>query len=235
MAASKKQAGAAQTAITELNDDTVREFLKDNSDFLQRNPDMLDYLHISHPSGSAVSLVEKQVSVLRERNVDMRHRLNTLTANARDNDKLYEQTRQLVLKLLESDSIAELCQSFRESMTRDFDVAHASIILFGEGESEGPYRIETAERAKIEIGALMKGRKAVCGALRKEELSYLVPAAGDVGSATLMPLSNDFELGLIAVGSSDAGRYSSSMGTLFLSHIADVIVRLLPRLQASSS
>lgn len=234
MAASKTQAGTA-AVIDQLDEDSVRDFLKNNGDFIQRNPDLLDHLHISHASGSAVSLVEKQVSVLRERNVDMRHRLNTLTANARDNDKLYEQTRQLVLKLLESDSIAELCQSFRESMTRDFDVEHASIILFGEGESEGPYRIETAERAKIEIGALLKGRKAVCGALRKEELSYLFPDAGDVGSAALMPLSNDFELGLIAVGSSDAGRYSSSMGTLFLSHIADVIVRLLPRLQASSS
>lgn len=234
MAANKNQAGTAEV-IDQLDEDSVRDFLKNNGDFIQRNPDLLDHLHISHASGSAVSLVEKQVSVLRERNVDMRHRLNTLTANARDNDKLYEQTRQLVLKLLESDSIPELCESFRESMTGDFDVEHASIILFGEGESEGHCRIETAEKAKIEIGPLLRGRKAVCGALRKEELSYLFPDAGDVGSAALMPLSTDFELGLIAVGSSDAGRYSSSMGTLFLSHVADVIVRLLPRLQASSS
>ena len=81
----------------------MRDYLKDHDDFLQRNPDMLDYLHISHASGSAVSLVEKQVSVLRERNIDMRHRLKALTANARDNDTLYEQTRALVLKLLEAD------------------------------------------------------------------------------------------------------------------------------------
>ena len=81
MSASNEQAAAAQVAAakdinTELNDETVREYLKDNDDFLQRNPDMLDYLHISHASGSAVSLVEKQVSVLRERNIDMRRRLN---------------------------------------------------------------------------------------------------------------------------------------------------------------
>src|SRR5210317_784370 len=128
MAASKEQAGAAQVAITELSDDTVREFLKDNSDFLQRNPDMLDYLHISHPSGSAVSLVEKQVSVLRERNMDMRHRLNSLTSNARDNDKLYEKTRTLVLQLLEAESAAQLCEAFSAAMARDFEVEHSSII-----------------------------------------------------------------------------------------------------------
>ena len=34
----------------------------------------------------------------------------------------------------------------------------------------------------------------------------------------------------MAVGSSDANRYNSGMGTLFLTHIADVIVRCLPHL-----
>jgi uncharacterized protein YigA (DUF484 family) len=106
------------------------------------------------------------------------------------------------------------------------------MILFGEqADSDGDYRVETAESAKIEIGALLKGRKAVCGALRKEELTYLFPTAGEMGSAALMPLYDGEELGVIAVGSSDAHRYSSSMGTLFLTHIADVVVRLLPRLR----
>jgi uncharacterized protein YigA (DUF484 family) len=234
MAANKNRAGTAE-AIGELAEDSVREFLMNHGDFLQRNPDLLDHLHISHASGSAVSLVEKQVSVLRERNVDMRHRLNTLTANARDNDRIYEKTRQLVLKLLEANTVQELCRAFREAMDNDFDVEHASVILFGEGKSKGACRIENPASADVEIGALLKGRKPVCGALRKEELAYLFPDAGDVGSAALVPLGGDFKLGLIAVGSSDAGRYSSNMGTLFLSHIADVIVRLLPRLQAASA
>lgn len=230
MSASKEETAPTQTSETELNDELVREYLKDNGDFLQRNPDMLDHLHISHASGSAISLVEKQVSVLRERNVDIRHRLTTLTGTARDNDKLYEQTRSLVLKLLEADSVESLYQAFIQSMTNDFDVEQASMILFGDDKQGGDCRVESLDSARIEIGALLKGRKAVCGPLRKEELSYLFPDAGEVGSAALMPLSNGEELGLIAVGSSDAGRYSSAMGTLFLSHIADVIVRILPRL-----
>ena len=232
--AAAAKAGAAKAKNLELNDETVREYLKDNGDFLQRNPDMLDYLHISHASGSAVSLVEKQVSVLRERNVDIRHRLNTLTGNARDNDRLYEQTRGLLLKLLEAESIDDLYRTFMDSMAKDVGAEHASMILFGDGDSAGDSRIkcrmDSPESAKAEIGALFKGHKAVCGTLRKEELNYLFPGAGGVGSAALMPLSNDQQLGLIAVGSSDGNRYNNTTGTLFLSHIADVIVRLLPRL-----
>lgn len=221
--------------ISELNDDLVREYLKDNGDFLQRNPDMLDHLQISHASGSAVSLVEKQVSVLRERNMEMRHRLNSLTANARDNDKLYELTRALVLSLLEATSVEDLYQRFMSAMSDDFGVEHASLILFGEPDSAGECRMESMESAKIEIGALLRSRKPVSGVLRKEELAYLFPDASDIGSAALMPLSNGDELGLVAVGSSDANRYSSTMGTLFLTHIADVIVRLLPRLSQPGS
>ncbi len=227
MSGSNEQAVAA---TTELDEEQVREYLKENGDFLQRNPDMLDYLHISHASGSAVSLVEKQVSVLRERNVEMRHRLNALTANARENDHLYESTRNLVLKLLEARDREALYRAFTDSMAEDFKVEHASLILFGKPGSEGDCRLETAESARIEIGAILKGRKPMCGVLRAEELGFLFPDAGEVGSAAVMPLGENADLGVIAVGSSDANRYNSAMGTLFLSHIADVIVRLLPRL-----
>jgi uncharacterized protein YigA (DUF484 family) len=98
MSVKPKQAG---TSVT-LNDELVRDYLMDNDSFLQRNPDILDFLHIPHASGSAVSLVEKQASVLREKNVEMRHRLKALSQNARENDLLFEKTRTLVLSLLEA-------------------------------------------------------------------------------------------------------------------------------------
>lgn len=230
MSASNEPAKAAQSTQLELNDDLVREYLKRNHDFLQRNPDLLDHLHVSHASGSAISLVEKQVSVLRERNMDMRHRLNTLTGNARDNDRLYEQTRHMVLKLLEVRSVGELYTTFIDGMREDFGVDHACMILYGEASEHRDYRMETLERAKIEVGSLIRSDKGASGTLRAEELQFLFPDGGEVGSAALVPLSNGEPIGLIAVGSTDAHRYSSGMGTLFLSHLADVIVRLLPRL-----
>jgi uncharacterized protein YigA (DUF484 family) len=236
MSVSKKReksvnVAAGQTGVAALNDEIVREYLKNHDDFLQRHPDMLDYLHVSHASGSAISLVEKQVSVLRERNTDIRQRLKALTANARDNDALYEQTRALVLKLLDADSVAALYRTFINSMQEDFRVDYASMILYGSaGGSEG-WRTEPPEVVKKEIGSLFRGHKAVCGTLRAEELTFLFAEDVAIGSAALMPLSFDGEaLGLIAVGSADGNRYNNQVGTLFLSHVAEVIVKLLSRL-----
>lgn len=236
MSVSKKReksvnVAAGQTGATALNDETVREYLKNHDDFLQRHPDMLDYLHVSHASGSAISLVEKQVSVLRERNTDIRQRLKALTANARDNDVLYEQTRALVLKLLGADSIEALYRIFITAMQEDFRVEYASMILYGGADDSDGWRTEPREVVKKEIGSLFRGHKAVCGTLRTEELTFLFAEDVANGSAALMPLSVDGEaIGLIAVGSADGNRYNNQVGTLFLSHIAEVIVKLLSRL-----
>lgn len=232
--AAKTTAGATAHAVSvELDDEAVREYLKDNDDFLQRHPDMLDYLHVSHATGSAVSLVEKQVAVLRERNMDMRHRLTTLSANARENDRLYDQSSKLVLKLLEARTLAELNETLLDSLCNGIGVEYATLILYGESDDSGGVRTEARDEVSARIGSLFRGHKSVCGTLRKAELRYLFPDAGDSGSAAIAPLAGDEPSGLIAVGSSDADRYNSNVGTLFLTHIANVIARLLPRLQGA--
>jgi len=93
------------------------------------------------------------------------------------------------------------------------------------------WRTAPQDAVKREIGSLFKGHKPVCGTLRAEELTFLFAETTAVGSAALMPLSDGEPLGLIAVGSADANYYNNKVGTLFLSHIADVIVKLLSRFQ----
>tara|TARA_B110000503_G_scaffold83460_1_gene127310 strand:+ start:20091 stop:20825 length:735 start_codon:yes stop_codon:yes gene_type:complete len=239
MSASEKRDAAVKVAAEQgsdsgLTDESVREYLKNHDDFLQRYPDMLDYLHVSHVSGSAISLVEKQVSVLRERNTEIRQRLKVLSTNAKDNDTLYEQTRSLVLKLLDANSVEAVYSSFMASMKEDFHVDYASMILYSDSSNDEGWRTEPRESVKKEIGSLFRGHKAVSGTLRTEELNFLFAEGDAVGSAAMMPLSDkgpeSVSLGLIAVGSADPNHYGNTVGTLFLSHIADIIVKLLARL-----
>ncbi len=230
-----------KTSVTEssepaLDDERVREYLEEHSEFFERNPDLLDQLQISHSSGSAVSLVERQISVLRERNMDMRKRLTALTGNARDNDRLNELTDKLVLALLEAKTLEALTTTFTRSMTEDFGVEYSTIILFGDpAQSSSDCRVDSRDSARSEIGPLIRGRRPVCGPLRDTELSYLFPKAGEIGSAAVIPLCNESDLGVIAVGSSDAHHFQRDMGTLFLNHVADVLLRLLPPLAPDGS
>lgn len=238
MAAEQPTPTPTPTSNSVLDDSQVRDFLEQQVDFFQRNPDMLRKLHIPHASGDAVSLVERQVSVLRERNVDLRHRLRDLTEAARDNEVLYMNTRQLVLELLEAESLGALFEAFAHAMRNGFKTDQAAMIVFdnnASGEARESCRRAPRDSVLSHLGALMKGGKPACGALRDEEFNYLFPDARSSGSAALVTISRGgSELGLIAVGSVDATRYHPKMGTLFLEHIAAVMARLMPRVTTAS-
>jgi uncharacterized protein len=98
----------AQAAAMLLDDETVMRYLRDHTDFFQRHPELVSELELPHESGSAVSLVERQVALLRDRNIELRKRLGTLLQAAEENDALFTKTRALTLALLDAGSLDDL-------------------------------------------------------------------------------------------------------------------------------
>lgn len=214
-----------------ISDRDVRGYLKEHLNFFDRHPDLLEEITIAHDSGEAISLVERQVSLLRERNIDMRHRLNKLLDNARDNDKLFDKTRKLVLTLIEARTLPDIVDGLYGDLDRNFSIPFVSLILFGD-DSRLPTsraRVASIQEAKQAAGRVLNSNKIICGGLPEAELQFLFQdQAKQVGSAALVPLLHGNCFGFFAVGHSDPLHYRSSMGTLFLSHIGDVLNRVLP-------
>lgn len=218
--------------MNEITADAVADYLKRHPDFFQQRDDLLQDLEVTHPAGGAVSLLERQVAVLRDRNMDMRHRLSQLLDTARDNDRLFEQTKQLVLKLLEAPTLDAVVDTFVNGLQRDFNVDFATLVLFGNPQAHRGVRsrMTTLGEARAQIEGILKSSKAVCGVLRPEEVQFLFPEHNrQIGSVAVVPLSFGYPLGVLAIASADAQYFRSSMGTLFLGYIAEVLNRLLPR------
>ena len=79
----------AQATSDELTEDSIADYLQSNPDFFERHQTLLGNLKLPHStSGAAVSLVERQVSVLRQQNVALERRLRDLVDVARSNDQL---------------------------------------------------------------------------------------------------------------------------------------------------
>ena len=110
----------------------VREFLRDNPSFLDKNTDILETLVLPHNSGKAVSLVERQVGVLRDRNKEMRSRLDNMLQTAHDNDLLFEKTKRLVLNLLEAKTLGALVEAVYDSLGKDYGIEFYSLTLLGD-------------------------------------------------------------------------------------------------------
>ena len=210
----------------------VREYLLNHPDFFENNPDLIANISLPHESGNAVSLVERQVTVLRERNMEMRHRLNNMLETARENDKLFDRTKRLVLGLLETTSLQQLVETLYNSLKSDFGIEFYSLKLISDApECSGQPFFTRSEQAQQGIGSLLRSNRPLCGILRKEELAFLFGEQADqIGSVAAIPLGHGKTIGVLALGNSDPHFYRSSMGTLFLSHIADILNRMIPRL-----
>ncbi|WP_439135912.1 DUF484 family protein [Pseudomaricurvus sp.] len=226
---SEQTVSDTEKAITE---DQVTKYLRKHPDFFVKQPGLLADLRLPHESGQAISLVERQVSILRERNMDMRHRLSKLLDNARDNDRLFDKTKRLVLALLEGKTLTDTIDSLFYSFDNEFKIHYTSLILFGDNDnlSAGKARVEPLSKARESIAQVLKNSRPLCGTLSPEEIKYLFPKhAESVGSIALVPLIHGNTFGVLAIANRDPGYYRSSMGTLFLSYIGEVLNRRLPQ------
>jgi uncharacterized protein YigA (DUF484 family) len=213
-------------------EDMVRAFLRDNPRFLDDNPDILESLSLPHNSGTAVSLVERQVGVMRDRNKEMRNRLDNMLATAHDNDLLFEKTKRLVLNLLEAKNLPAMVEIIYDSLGKDFEIDFYSLTLLGDEKSlpRTMARVASVEKASEQVSTLIGSNRAVCGVLREEEMTFLFGEKGlQVGSVAAVPLRYNNLYGILAIGNADPNFYKSSMGTLFLSYIAEVVNRILPK------
>jgi uncharacterized protein YigA (DUF484 family) len=208
----------------------VAAFLRANPEFFVEHEELLGDLRIPHQRGTTVSLVEHQVKLLRERNIEMRHRLSHLMDVARDNDRLFDKTRRLVLDLLDAASMEEVVSAVEDSLRHEFQVPFVSLILFSETPMTVGRWVSSAE-AHQAIGGLLTGGKTLCGVLRSHELAFLFgeQEREQVGSAAVVTINHQGLHGVLAIGSPDPQHYKSSLGTLFLSYISEVLARVLPR------
>ena len=210
----------------------VAAYLKAHKDFFVDHEALLADITIPHETGKAVSLVERQVVVLRERNLALRERLTRLLDVARENDMLFEKMRGLILALLETKNVAQLAAALERELRLRFGSEYVSFLLFDVAGSTGPAQSMSLLAAQEKIPSLIKGRQAVAGQLRKDELQFLFGHEGEqVKSCAVVPVQHERPLGLLAIGSSSSDHFRSSMDTLFISFIGDVLARaLLPLL-----
>lgn len=217
-----------------LTAEQVVAYLKGHPDFFADQDDLLAQMHIPHVRGSAISLVEHQIAVLRERNTSADNRFAHLMDVARDNDRLFDKVRHLILEMLDAQTLDELVGVVDDSLRYSFKIHFVGLTLFSDKQiSVG--RSTTLKSAHQHIGGLLVGSKAFCGVLRPQELEFLFgqEQAAQIKSAAVAALDYQGIHGVLAVGSDDQQRYSNSLDTLFLTYLADVLARLLPPMLAS--
>jgi len=223
-------------AINDSEKSIVR-YLRDNPDFFERHLDLLADMILPHDHQGAISLVERQVQILREQKNAHKKRLNTLIANAQVNEKLSTQISKLILALLDSQNLDDVLDIVQTRLSKDFNADTVVVRLFNTGHPSLAARPDIIDWSEPAMGAfekIIKERRPACGQLKPGQLESLFSDdAGQIASAALIPLVESEQsktcYGLLAIGSHQRDRFRADMGTLFLSQIGNILARVLKR------
>lgn len=210
----------------------VSDFLKANPDFFINQDELLADITLPHESGKAISLLERQVSILRERSMESRHTLNKLIENARYNDQLFSVTRNLILTLLGETGIADIARITEVNLATQPGIDACCVILF-----DGPLysdnaggRVENKNNIASQFPDFFNGARTHCMNINKNQAAYLFPhESRQIRSVALCPIGKNPGHGVLVIGNQARDYFNASLDTLFLDFIGEVLDSLLQR------
>lgn len=216
-------------------DEAVAEYLRTHPDFFVRHGKLLAELTLPHQAGSATSLVERQVSILRDQNRRIRHELRELVQIARDNESLNNRIHRLTLALLDAADLETAIDALRHGLCEDFRADSVAVHLFARLRTDLPaFNAEALDATLINrdnarlagVQKVIERGQPICGRLTAEQLAYLGMDTDAFRSVALIPLCTGDCFGLVTVGSGDENHFHSAMGTVFLAQLSEIMSRI---------
>lgn len=218
-----------------LNDDDVAGWLRANPDFFLRNGELLATLRVPHASGGAVSLIERQIELLREKNQNADARFAELVGIARANEQLAAKIHRFTRRLMRAPTRRAILTQIEAGLREEFEVTQSVLLLFGSGaDAAGSPRFARTLPANdpnlAGFESLFASGKPRCGQIRDSQREFLFGSdAASVGSVALVPLGGETTVGLLALGSLNNQRFHPGMSTDFLALLGELTSDALAR------
>lgn len=222
-----------------LDPSAVRQFLTMNPDFFNHHSDVLPRLHIPHETGGAVSLIEKQVSVLRGKCNRLESSLRDLISVARENERLHMRLHRLIQDIISAESLEQLVTVSRDSLIENFKADDVRLFLTSPNENNESLDKAFARRAQNNhytvsskdplfdmFSKNFADGETFCGELDDEQRALLCTGCEtELASAALIPLQFNGAVGALIMGSADATRFTAGKGVMFLNQLGEVLSR----------
>ncbi len=217
---------------TQLAEDQIADFLVAHPDFFERHGAVLARIKLPHQRGSAaISLVERQVLVLRDRHAVLERKLHELIENGRTNDAIADRMHRLTRRLLRARDAAGVLAGLETSLREDFGASRWVLLAvdpmlasLGNVHS-GHVRVVPRGSPELKIfETFFESGRPRSGQIRDTQRDYLFGGEGSqVGSTVLIPLGDRAGLGILAIASNDTERYLPTMSTDFLVRIGEIV------------
>ncbi|RZF31141.1 DUF484 family protein [Paraburkholderia sp. UYCP14C] len=241
-----------------MNDREVSEYLLANPEFFVEHAETLATIRLANPHGkAAVSLQERQMEMLRDKNKHLERRLAELLRYGHENDSIASKFNRWTIRVMAERDPYALPRTIAGGLLDIFDVPQAALRVWDVAEpyAQADFARHVSEEVRIFAGSLST---PYCGANTGFEAAQWLAQAASVSnpatstaddhgvtpsdtaqtteSIALLALRDPEAaedaptFGLLVMGSSDPRRFHEGMATDFLTQIGALASAALSRL-----
>ena len=221
------EVSAEQTRSEQTDETKVIQYLQDNPEVLMAYPAVFSSLTIPHQTGGAISLVERQLKLLREENHSLKNKIDELVGIARENEELNQRFHRLALELMNTDQWHDVLALVQDQVQTFF---YTDFVCFrflpgvnGAGDIIDGLALDADSGIVDSVKPWLEARKPICGRQDENINRELFGVDIRIGSSALIPLYHTQDLGLLCLGSASANRFGVSMGTIFLQQLGELV------------
>lgn len=212
-----------------MSEESVADYLNTHPDFFERNLTLLSGLKLTHrTTGGAISLVERQLDLLRQRNLAIETKLHELIEVARANDRLATRIHATALLLMRARSREAVIDVLDEQLRDGFSVDQAALVLFDSvpglihGQS-GFMRVVHREDPGVgPFKSFMQSSAPRCSRVRDVQREFLFGPGSQIESMALVPIGPRSEYGFLAIGSRNPDHFHPAMSIDFLARLGEL-------------
>lgn len=212
----------------------IAAFLQEHPGFFDEHADVFATMQVPHPHGSrAISLGERQILTLRERNRELEWRLNELVRNATANESIGTHVAKWCSRLLSENDAQRVPGEIALGLAEQFELNHVALRLWNLSELPATgYGEPVSQDVRTFTDSL---KTPYCGTDTAFEAAGWLDSTPK--SLALVPLRLEADgapVGLLVLGSDDPERFTPEMGTAFLESIGQLASAALHRLNPAS-
>jgi uncharacterized protein len=220
-----------------ITEDDIANFLANTPDFFERHADVLATVQLSSGHGSrAVSLQERQASMLREKIKGLETRLVDMIRHGADNVTIADNLQRWTCKLLQTANARDLPDAILGGITGEFGMPQAALKIW---DINGIFSDESFARGVTDDVKTFATSLTTpyCGVNSGFEAVKWLPEPALALSVALVPLKaaeGEAVTGLLVLASPDPERFHEGMGTDFLERLGELAGSALSRLRVQA-
>lgn len=210
----------------------VESYLIKNKHFFDDKNNLLSQLNLPHDEKGSISLIERQIEILRKENKAQKDKLIQFIETASANDIISKKIQSLAASLISSGSQKNTFEITYNSLFNDFEIEYISFVIFKKLNFKKPdfvLQIDKKDKSLDTFQSFLKNKSPRCNLLTDQQYKLLFRNSKNIRSSALIPLFIKNYYGFLAIGSNDEMRFNPDMSMDYLSLIGNLISRAIQR------